>query len=410
MKILILTLGSRGDVQPYVALGAGLIAAGHQVTLATVQSFREMIAERGIDFAPLQGEFLELIQTPEGKAALAGKGNPLALLRTVMPMLRQMLADAWSIAPGHDAVVFHPKALSGYSIAERLGIPGFLALPLPLYSPTAAFPSLLLPFANLGAPLNRASHRLMLKLATASTQGMVNRWRREALGLPPVRDELKLHGAPLSRLYAYSPQVLPTPPDWDGSSVATGYWFLDRPARWQPPKTLTAFLENGAPPVYVGFGSMPSRDAARMTDLVLTALERSGKRGVLATGWGGLANRQMPAHVYVLDAAPHDWLFPRMTAVVHHGGAGTTAAGLRAGVPTVIVPFFGDQPFWGRRISELGVGLMPAKQARISAEQLAAAITHATADPAVRARAAAIGERIRAEDGIGCAIDIITHR
>jgi sterol 3beta-glucosyltransferase len=407
MKILILTLGTRGDVQPYVALGAGLRSAGHAVTLATLERFGPMATERGLDFHPLRGELLELMQTPEGKAALTGKGNPLALLRQVGPMYRAMLEEEWAAAAGAELVIYHPKALGGHSIAEKLGIPGVIALPLPLMSPTAAFPSPIIPAASLGAPLNRLSHRAAVGLALASVRGVLNRWRKESLGLPPAGDELTLRGRPVLRLYGYSPAVLPSPPDWDEHSAATGYWFLDRPAGWAPPQPLVAFLRAGPPPVYVGFGSMPAQDAERLTATVLAALERAGQRGVLATGWGGLAAAELPASIYLLDAAPHDWLFPQMAAVVHHGGAGTTGAGLRAGAPTVICPFFGDQPFWGRRVAALGVGPAPIPQRKLSVERLAEAIRTAATDGAMRERAAALGAAIRAEDGVASAVALI---
>jgi sterol 3beta-glucosyltransferase len=404
MKILILTVGSRGDVQPYIALGAGLQAAGHSVTLATLEAFAPLVAEHGLGFRPLRGEFLELLQTAEGKAAIVGKGNPLALLRQVKPMLRRMLDDALAVSSEAELVIYHPKALGGYSLAEKLGVPGILALPLPLYSPTAAFPSPILPVDNLGPALNRLSHAAIVKLTSASVRGVVNRWRKEVLGLPPAIDELHLHGQPVLRLYGYSPTVLPTPQDWDSTSVATGYWFLNRVRNWEPPASLESFLNAGPPPVYVGFGSMPTQDAMRTTRIVLAALEQAGQRGLLASGWGGLAAAELPAHVYMLAEAPHDWLFPRMAAVVHHGGAGTTAAGLRAGVPSVICPFFGDQPFWGRRVWMLGAGPRPLPQRRLTVETLSAAMRAAVSDPTLRERAARLGKTIRAEDGIGEAI------
>jgi sterol 3beta-glucosyltransferase len=407
VKILILTVGSRGDVQPYVALGAGLQAAGHRVTLATLKAFAPLAAARGLDFKPLEGEFLELLQTPQGKAAVAGKGNPLALLRQVQPMLRRVLDDALAASGEAELVIYHPKAMAGYSIAEQRGIPGILALPLPLFSPTAAFPSPILPVATLGPALNRLSHRVMVGLTSASVRGLVNRWRKEALGLGPVRDELTLHGRPVLRLYGYSSAVVPTPGDWDRFSVATGYWFLDRPRGWGPSDALRTFLRAGPPPVYVGFGSMPTQDAARTTRLVIEALARAGQRGVLATGWGGLAAADVPASIHLLDEAPHDWLFPQMAAVVHHGGAGTTAAGLRAGVPTAICPFFGDQPFWGRQVAALGAGPQPIPQRRLTVEALSAAIAAAVDDPPMRERAAELGRALRAEDGVQQAIAAI---
>lgn len=409
MKTLILTIGSRGDVQPYIALGAGLRRAGHRVTLATLEAFAPQARAHGLGFHPLRGEFLELLQTNAGKAAVAGKGNPLALLRQVMPMLRQMLVDAQAAAADADMVLYHPKALSGYSLAEARGIPASLALPLPLYSPTAAFPSPILPIATLGPALNRLSHRAMVWLTSASVRGMVNRWRKEALGLGPVRDELTLHGRPVLRLYGYSPAVVPTPADWDASSVATGYWRLDAPEAWQPPEALRTFLAAGPAPVYIGFGSMPTQDAQKTTATVVDALRRAGQRGVLATGWGGLAGAELPPELYMLDEAPHDWLFPQMAAVVHHGGAGTTGAGLRAGVPTVICPFFGDQPFWGRRVAELGVGPRPIPQRRLTAAALSEAIGRAVGDSTLRANAAALGATLRGEDGVGRAVAVLAR-
>lgn len=409
MKTLILTIGSRGDVEPYIALGAGLQRAGHQVTLATLEAFGPLAQAHGLKVHPLRGEFLALLQTGAGKAAVAGKGNPLALLRQVKPMLRQILADAQAAADEAELVIYHPKAMGGYSLAEARGIPGALALPLPLYSPTAAFPSPILPVANLGPALNRLSHNAMVALTSASIRGMVNGWRKEAFGLGPLRDELRLHGRPLLRLYGYSPAVVPTPADWDASSVATGYWRLDPPVGWRPPEALRAFLAAGPPPVYVGFGSMPTEDAARTAAMVLAALKAAGQRGILARGWGGLAASELPPEVFALDEAPHDWLFPQMAAVVHHGGAGTTGAGLRAGVPTVICPFFGDQPFWGRRVATLGAGPAPIPQKRLTAEALAGAIGAAVSDEGMRACAAALGATIRAEDGVGRAVAVLAQ-
>ncbi|MFO7630963.1 MAG: glycosyltransferase [Caldilinea sp.] len=407
MNILILTLGSHGDVQPYVALGRGLQDAGHVVKLVTAEPFEQFVTEHGLTFAPLQGKFLDLIQTNAGRAAIAGKGNALKLMQQVKPMFRQMLDDAWRVADGSDIVIYHPKALGGYSIAEKLGVPPILALPAPLYSPTRSFPSPLLPFNDLGGTLNLASHRITIWLASVSMRGILNQWRKDVLKLPAVKNELMREGRPVLRLYPYSPAVAPMPADWGAHSVATGYWFLERSDEWQPPSDLTTFLENGPPPVYIGFGSMPSEDAPAKTQIILEALRLSGQRGVVATGWGGLTTSGFSDQVYTLEAAPHDWLFPRMAAVVHHGGAGTTAAGLRAGAPTVICTFLGDQPFWGRRNPALGVGPAPILQKKLSAEKLVEALNTVTRDTAMQLRAKSLGEELRREDGIGRAVALI---
>ena len=187
----------------------------------------------------------------------------------------------------------------------------------------------------------------------------------------------------------------------------TGYLFLDTQPDWRPAPELQAFLDAGEPPVYVGFGSMAGRNPEQLAGLTIEALARSGQRGLLLTGWGGLRADQVPDHVFVVDSAPHSWLFPRMAAVVHHGGAGTTAEGLRAGVPNVIVPFVFDQPFWGARVKALGLGPAPIPQKKLTADRLAHAIRSAVTDQTMRQRASLCGQAIRAEDGIGNAVNVI---
>jgi UDP:flavonoid glycosyltransferase YjiC (YdhE family) len=201
--------------------------------------------------------------------------------------------------------------------------------------------------------------------------------------------------------------VLPKPPDWDDNHHVTGYWFLGAQPDWRPPAELVHFLESGPPPVYVGFGSMINKDPERQTRLVLRALELAGQRGVLLTGYGAVARLNTSASVFYVNDVPHSWLFPRMAAVVHHGGAGTTAAGLRAGVPSLITPFLLDQYAWADRVVELGVGPRLVHNKRLTAGKLAQAIHTAVTDSTLRARAAAFGERIRAENGVARAVELI---
>jgi sterol 3beta-glucosyltransferase len=214
-------------------------------------------------------------------------------------------------------------------------------------------------------------------------------------------------------LHSFSPILFSRPPDWGEDIHITGYWFLDHPPDWQPPAGLVDFLKSGPPPVYVGFGSLPHRNPQQTAQIVLEALQQSEQRGVIATGWGGLNGSDLshpPGDVFMLESIPHDWLFPRMAAVVHHGGSGTTGAGLRAGVPSVIVPHTGDQPLWAQRVAELGVGPRPIPRRQLTAKRLAAAIARAVTDKDMRARAAALGERIRAEDGIAHAMEVIERK
>jgi UDP:flavonoid glycosyltransferase YjiC (YdhE family) len=208
-------------------------------------------------------------------------------------------------------------------------------------------------------------------------------------------------------LGAYSQTAIPHPSDWSDDVHITGYWFQDAPSEWHPSIELEEFLAEGPPPVYVGFGSMGGRNPEDFAAIVLQALEKSGQRGLLLTGWGGMNVMRVPDHVFVLNAAPHNWLFPRMAAVVHHGGAGTTAEGLRAGVPTVIVPFIVDQSFWGNRVKDLGVGPKPIPAKKLTADKLASAIEKATTDSKMKERAVALGKAIRAEEGVNNAVKIV---
>lgn len=406
-RILILTAGSQGDVQPYVALGSGLQLAGWDVLLASDRSFANLASAHSLAFAPLRAPFAELAQTDAGKAAIAGK--KAFSLKHIMPMLRQMMDDAWDVAQQYqpDAVVYHAKPLAGYHIADKLGIPGFLAMALPVYSPTRTFANPIVGGGNYGGWLNTLSYTLFLKASLLPYRRLINQWRQEKLGLPPFQNEQTLRDRPVPKLYAYSPHVVPVPADWDASSKVTGYWFLDAPTDWQPPAELVRFLASGAPPLYIGFGSMATQAAARTTRLVIDAVQQSGQRAILATGWGGLSAAEVPDYIHLLRSAPHDWLFPHCLAVVHHGGAGTTGAGLRAGKPTVICPFFGDQPFWGQRVYALGVGPRPIPQKQLTADNLAQAIQTATRDTAMHQRAISLGAKIRAEAGVMQAIACI---
>ncbi len=408
MNVAILTLGTRGDVQPYVALGVGLKEAGHEVTLVTGKGFEATVSRRGLRYVALDVDLLELAQSQEGRAALRSPRAALRMAVRLIPTMRKMLDDQWEAAAslGADAVVYHPKAMGGYHVAEALGIPGFLALPIPALSPTRAFPVPVLPLPDLGGPLNKLSYGAFFRSIILPYRSMVNRWRVRTLGLPTLplpASELDLRGEPVVRLYPCSPRVIPVPADWNGSSVMTGYWFLDQGKDWQPPDELDAFLEDGPPPVYVGFGSTsPDPEGSRAT--AIAALKRLGLRGILATGRRGMAG----PGIIEIEGAPHDWLFPRMAAVVHHGGAGTTAEGLRAGKPTAVFPSnFGDQLFWGRQVRALGVGAEPVRQKKLTIERLTAAICVVTEGESTRRRAAWLGERIRAEDGVARAVEVV---
>jgi sterol 3beta-glucosyltransferase len=424
MNVFIATIGTRGDVQPYIALGEGLRRAGHAVTVCTSTRYASLVTERGLGYGRLSDELVALVETPEGRDAIAAAGGALHGLRALLDLIRQsfeiqrnLFRDGWTAAQeaDPDIIVYHPKMSIALPYAERLGVPAVMAPLFPVFLPTRAYPQPGFPALQLGDRLtgiyNRATHHLVHAVVSAAGRWLLGSWRKTH-GLPPQPWGTSIvhreDGTRVPFLNGWSPHVAPDPPDWPSSGVqTTGYWFLDRREDWTPPPALTAFLEAGPPPVYVGFGSMAGRDPERKTRIVLDALQRAGHRGVLASGWGGLEASNLPASVHLLDHVPHDWLFPRVAAVVHHGGAGTTAAGLRAGRPTVICPFFGDQPFWGRRVHEAGAGPAPLPQKKLTAGQLAAALREATDSSKTRQRAAALGKKIQREDGTANAVAFI---
>jgi sterol 3beta-glucosyltransferase len=416
MRIVILTAGSRGDVQPYVGLGVGLQRAGHQVCLPAPETFRSLITQAGLKFVPVKGlNPQELLHLPEVQALVRKAGRPaamLAMLRIGRRYLAELLDEYWCSSEGADLLVASTTAFCALDCVEKRGIRYIYAPQQPL-EPTRAFPSpFLAPWGvRLDTALNRLTYYLLQFILWQVFRAAINNWRRQmslsphsALGyMRQLRAQVTLCG--------FSPLVLPVPTDWPPHHHVTGYWFLDEPSGWQPPADLMQFLESGRPPVYVGFGSLGEDDPTRMTRVVLEALELSGQRSVLLSGWSGLGNIPLPKTVYRLDSIPHSWLFPKMAAVVHHGGMGTTAAALRAGVPSVIIPLGGDQPFWAERVKQLGVGVRCVPFSKVTAEQLAAALDKATTDTALRQQASALGEKIRAEDGVGRAVALIqNHR
>jgi UDP:flavonoid glycosyltransferase YjiC (YdhE family) len=290
----------------------------------------------------------------------------------------------------------------GVDVAEKLGIPFVFSHLQPVGTPTWQLPGVMAPWIPgwLG-PVGRRAGQLLTQAAVSMPFRPVSRAvRRDLLGLP---ERPRPADPALPRLYGFSPHVVPRPADWPASCQVTGYWFLPGAPGWTPPAPLTRFLADGPAPVCVGFGSMLGADPARLTALVVTAVRQVGLRAVLLSGWGGLGTIAGD-DVLVIDEVPHEWLFPRVSAVVHHGGAGTTAAALRAGTPAVVVPFGVDQPFWGARVAALGAGPRPIPLRGLTADRLADALRLVTADQGMQARAADLGQAIRSEDGVATAV------
>jgi sterol 3beta-glucosyltransferase len=412
MKIDIVTVGSRGDVQPYIALGLGLQRVGHTVKIITDPLFESFVRRQSLDFAPIRADPRPALLDDVRKVG----GNPFLLARWIerqfMPLACTFMEDLLAASSGTDAILYSVLAFAATHIASALEIP---ALPVYLHpvTPTRYFSSpgsagfpVWLPFRGL---LNWWSFRSSNLAFFWIVRKTIDQCRRDVLGLPPVPWKVyaSLDTAKSPLIYGYSLHVIPKPPDWGDWLHVTGFWFLEQSASWQPPAALLDFLQAGPPPIYIGFGSMLEWEAALFTRLVIDALQNLGLRGILHEGWGELGVGDLPDNLFRIQNVPHDWLFPQMAALVHHGGAGTTAAGLYAGVPAVIVPFFADQPFWGERLRQLGVGPAPIPRRKLSAENLTRALKLIVEDSAMRQRSAALSQQIRLEDGVGNAVRLI---
>jgi sterol 3beta-glucosyltransferase len=408
-------------VQPFVALARELLRSGHDAVVAAPARFADFVVSRGVPFAPLDDGPMRLMNgnSTVGDVAEGGVRAKLALAKALPSMFGQVLRDCWSVAStgpgaGADVLVHNGQVVAGQHVAERLGVPAVLALPLPMYVPTREFPWPGQEFpAGLPAVLNRPTF-LGMKGASLMFGRTVDAWR-STLGLPRRRGRhdptVRPDGGPAAVMHAVSQHVIPRPSDWPDTATTTGYWFLGGdttdtdPAGFALPAELEAFLAAGERPIFVGFGSMSGSDPARTTSNIMAAIAQAGVRAVLATGWGGLVGGPPQPDVFVLDEAQHSALFPRVAAVVHHGGAGTTAAAVLAGRPQVVCPFVADQPFWGRRMHELGVAPAPIKQNKLNAENLAAAVREAIGNPAIAAAADELGQQVGKERGTKVAVE-----
>lgn len=410
-QITILCSGTRGDVQPLVALGLGLQAAGVAVRFATHPPFRSLVEAAGLAFVSIDPNPSALLANdPAGALTLSQKPLRSLLasvryLQQVQPHVAQLLRRAWVVCQGADAVVVGLPTLWGTQIAEALGIPAFRALLQPL-DETAAFASPLIPLRLPAHPLiNRLSHRLTTTLVWRPWRGLFNRWRRAQLGL----GRLPAHGptepsAPV--LYGFSPAIVPPPADWPRNRHITGYWFLDAPAQWHPPAELQRFLAHGPPPVAISLGSIGAEQRVGVLATMCAALDTCGVRGLISVG-AHVQLPDLPSTIMRVGALPHSWLFPHVAAVVQHGGAGTTGAALRAGVPTVIVAVGIDNLFWGDRLAALGVAPPPLALRTVTVEALASAINRAVNAEGLRGRALELGQSIRAERGVEQAVQIM---
>ncbi|KAI0823047.1 hypothetical protein BC628DRAFT_1417911 [Trametes gibbosa] len=420
LHFTMLTIGSRGDVQPYIALAKGLMADGHRVRIATHGEFKEWVESHGIEFGYVGGDPAELM-----RICVENGTFTVAFLKEGVQKFRgwidDLLKTSWDACQNTDVLIESPSAMGGYHIAEALKIPYFRAFTM-TWTRTRAYPhAFAVPEHKMGGNYNYMTYVLFDQVFWRGTAGQINRWRRNTLGLPGTSlDKMEPHKIPF--LYNFSPIVVPPPLDWPEWIRVTGYWFLDSAdvgsKKWEPPQELLNFMAEARKVkkkiVYIGFGSIVVPDPKAMTRCVIDAIVESGVYAILSKGWSDRLVKNAPAQtepeeplpkqIYPISSIPHDWLFKQIDAACHHGGAGTTGASLRAGIPTIIKPFFGDQFFWADRVEALGIGTAVRK---LTVETLSHALLDATTNQKQIERANAIGEQIRGEDGVSVAIEAI---
>jgi sterol 3beta-glucosyltransferase len=410
MKITLLAYGSRGDVQPFLALAVRLQKAGHSVTLAGPHRFAEFVAHYNVPFVPLAGDPEEISRIIND----AGE-NVVRLVRGmqeyIFSIAPEVVRDARAAISGAELLVHGFLFTTGaHSFAREMGIPDVSLQIFPMFAPTRAFPNVAL--ANLPpGSMSYCSHWLATQIFwRGGNRGYYQLRRRFPADLPlklywPFRPTVDRPLTPL--LFAFSPAVLPPPADWTAPNIhVTGYLFLDEDQDYRPPAALREFLETGDPPVCISFGSMVNREADRIHLAVREALSLTHQRGVFLSGWGGYRDDHGDSNILYLDSVPHGWLFPRCKFILHHGGAGTTAAGLRSGRPNIVVPHTADQPFWGRRVAAIGAGPRPIPVKHLTPQRLLSAFAEVE-DEALQARAQETGRLIRMEDGVGQAVRIL---
>lgn len=402
LRVTCLTIGSRGDVQPYIALCKGLLAEGHKPRIATHAEFEPWIRKHGIDFAPVDGDPAELM-----RICVENGMFTYSFLREASLKFRgwidDLLSSAWASCQGSDLLIESPSAMAGIHIAEALRIPYFRGFTMP-WTRTRAYPhAFAVPEHRRGGAYNYFTYVMFDNIFWKAIAGQVNRWRNNELGLKATSlDKLQQNKVPF--LYNYSPSVVPPPPDYPDWIRITGYWFLNEGSDWSPPTALSKFIAqaraDGKKIVYIGFGSIVVSDPDALTRTVIESVQKADVRCILSKGWSDRlgdpasvkVESPLPPEIYQIQAAPHDWLFSQIDAAAHHGGAGTTGASLRAGVPTIVKPFFGDQFFFGSRVEDLGVGICMKK---LNVSVFSRALWEATHSERLIVKARHLGIQIR---------------
>lgn len=408
MKIFINTFGSHGDVHPFIVLGKALKKKGHTVMICTASRFERDITSNGLEYGYITNEVLDLLDANdrmiEDSMGIIGIAKiSFKLMRIAKPLNKKMIKNAWDAAREFepDLVIYHLKALGAVSIAEKFNVPAIMVSLVPVLAPTAEFPMFAMPKLKLGGWYNKLTYKF-ISMAYNSYIKDLNDIRINDMGLNKLPKGTGITAqydkTPVPNIHAISPHVLSRPKDWPSIYSMNGY-IIDE-EEWVPSSILQKFLMAGEAPVYIGFGSMSGSNPERLTRMIIDALSKANMRGILATGWGGLETMELPDSILQIDKASHTWLFPKMAVIVHHGGAGTTAASLRSGRPTIICPFFGDQPFWADQVVRLGVGLKVSSQKNLKAEELSGAIREVMNNTQLQEAALILGEKVQSEEGV----------
>ena len=409
MRITLMTIGTTGDVLPYVLLGKELRSRGHRITIAAFSDFEAMVKDAGLLFFPLAGDVKDFISRLMGPGVI-GPAVLIQLEKALKDVAPVLLDDIMQAGEGADAIVCTFFGSTYYSVAEKYRIPCIQTQYFPMDSNSLG-PMSSAPGLSLGKGWYHATYRIGYLLISILEKRYLTEWRiRNGISTRGLRTtpDYQLSGHTIPVIYAVSPQVLPRDPSWSDHIHISGYWWNEAEPDAALPEDLAEFISSGPAPVYIGFGSMVSGDMRRTFTCVLRAVHASGVRAVISLGW---SNANLPRHnssrIFFADYVPHQVLFPHMAAVVHHGGCNTVAAGLRAGKPTLVIPFGGDQPFWGKRVHAIGCGPRPIPRDSMTVARLAKALTDLTTRPSYRLNAEAVAARLAQEHGLTNAADMI---
>lgn len=412
MRVVFLTLGTRGDVQPYIVLGQALKERGHEVAICTGATFRGMIESRGIPFYEAAADLMAIIQTPMGQKLFNGGGNPLKtmtyLKEVLMPLYRQSMVDFLNATEGADLIVYHPKALGATDIAEFRDIPAVAMPPVPILVPIEEFPNLAVaPKGDFGPLLNRLTYKVT-EWGQASFMKDINGFRTSQLHLPARKNKDHRMGSQSGHypvVYPISPSLFSEVTSWHNRVSLTGFFFHDTENKALP-HTVSDFVQGGDRPIVITFSSMPLKKPQDFVRLLYTALEKTGERIIVLTGSSGMVFDAAHPNLLVVEQLSHGLIFKAAKAIIHHGGAGTTAEALRSGIPQWIMPFNVDQPFWAERLYKMGLSLEPIKVEKLTLEVFLKGLT-SLSDSQLVQRAKVQKVKIDAEEGVNKAVALL---